>query len=247
MSSKGRAVAEFAGVSKRYPGRGDGVWAVREVDLRLGSGEVVGLVGPNRAGKTTLAKLLLSICRPTAGRVARLGRPADDRRTLARVGYAHEDAAFPRDLTASGLLRFYGALTFLPEGEIRRRSGELLERVGLTDRVREPIGRFSKGMLRRLALAQALLNDPELLVLDEPAEGLDLDGRDLVRGLVSERRGRGGTVLLISHDPADVARLCDRVVVLVEGRKVHDGPLGGGDAGREKERAIEDLLRGASA
>jgi len=131
------AVAEFEGVSKVYRVgllRRSPVQAVADVTFRVEAGEVFGLLGPNRAGKTTLVKLLLALCRPTAGRVTRLGRPADDAATLARVGYVHENPAFPRYWDAAGLLEYYGAMTLLDEPTVRRRAGELLQRVGLSDR-----------------------------------------------------------------------------------------------------------------
>ena len=176
------SVVDFQRVSKSYPAGWLGqrlLPAVTEVSFSLAPGEVFGLVGPNRAGKTTLVKILLSLCRPTGGNVFRLGRPIADRTTLARVGYMHENQAFPRYWNAAGLLEFYGALALLPEPHIHRRVAQFLELVGLSNRCREPIARFSKGMIQRLALAQALLNDPELLVFDEPTEGLDLAGRRL--------------------------------------------------------------------
>ena len=138
------------------------------MSFSINPGEVFGLLGPNRAGKTTLVKVLLSLCRPTQGRVNRLGRPAADRDTLSRVGYVHENHAFPGHLTATRLLEFYGSLTLVPCEDLGRRISVLLERVGLADRARESIARFSKGMVQRLGLAQALLNEPDLLVLDEP-------------------------------------------------------------------------------
>ncbi len=220
------AAFEFEDVTKDYPAGLLGrrrLRAVERVSFRVEPGEVVGLLGPNRAGKTTLVKILLTLCRPSAGRVSRLGRPADDRRTLARVGYVHERPAFPRHLSADDLLAYYGALSSLPSAEVRRRIPALLERVGLADRAREPIVRFSKGMTQRLALAQALINDPELLVLDEPAEGLDLPGRELVAGVIAEHRRRGRSVLLVSHALADAERSCDRIAVLVGGRLAHWG------------------------
>ena len=128
--------------------------------------------------------------------------------------------------SAQALLEFYGALTLLSESVVRSRAAELLDRVGLADRSHEPISCFSKGMVQRLALAQALLNDPELLVLDEPSEGLDLAGRRLVRDVIVERRQRGFTVLLVSHVIGDVEQLCDRVGVLVEGHLVYSGDRG---------------------
>jgi ABC-2 type transport system ATP-binding protein len=207
-------------VFKRRPLR-----AVAGVSFRVEPGEVFGLLGPNRAGKTTLVKLLLSLCKPTAGKVVRLGEPAARRGTLARVGYVHENHAFPRYLSATALLEYYGALSLLPEPEVKARIPQLLERVGLADRAREPIARFSKGMVQRLGVAQALVNDPELLVLDEPSEGLDLRGRQMLRELAAEQRARGHSVLLVTHVLAEVEQVCDRVGVIVGGRLAYVGAL----------------------
>jgi ABC-2 type transport system ATP-binding protein len=198
-------VFELDQVTKIYPG---GWWnraprpALRGVSLRVEPGEVFGLVGPNRAGKTTLIKVLLTLCRPTSGQGRRFGQPLRDRSTLARVGYVHESHAFPTYLTAAAALEFYGALSLIAEPVLRARVPELLKLVGLADRSDEPIRRFSKGMRQRLAVAQALVNDPELLVLDEPGEGLDLEGRATLRKVIAERRARGGAVLLDFHRAA---------------------------------------------
>ncbi|HVS37681.1 MAG TPA: ABC transporter ATP-binding protein [Gemmataceae bacterium] len=222
------APAEFVGVSKTYTHplfKGWKVEALRDVSLRIEPGEVFGLLGPNRAGKTTLVKVLLSLCRPTGGQAMRLGAPVADRSTLARVGYVHENHAFPSYLTAAGLLEYYGALTLLPAEKVREQAPQLLKRFGLADRGREPIARYSKGMVQRLGLAQALLNEPQLLVLDEPTEGLDLDGRLLLREVVTEVRERGGSVLLISHVLNEVQPLCDRIGVMKGGRLLHVGTM----------------------
>ena len=222
------AAAVFDQVVKTYPtgplGRG-GVAAVRGVSLTVPAGRVFGLLGPNRAGKTTLVKLLLSLVHPTAGAITRLGAPLADRGTLARVGYMHENHAFPRYLSAAELLAFYGGLSGVPGEVLRPRAAALLERVGLADRQREPIARFSKGMVQRLGLAQALLNDPDLLILDEPTEGLDLNGRQLLRAVVRERKAAGKTVLLVSHVLPEVQELCDAAAVLVAGRIAFEGTL----------------------
>jgi ABC-2 type transport system ATP-binding protein len=248
------AVAEFVRVVKNYPG---GLFwrrpvpAVRDVSLRVKPGEVFGLLGPNRAGKTTLVKMLLSLCRPTSGAVRRLGAPASDRRTLARVGYVHENHAFPRYLSAAELLRYYGALSLVPYEALRTRVPQLLERVGLADRSREPIARFSKGMVQRLGIAQALINEPQLLVLDEPTEGLDLAGRQMLREVVREVRARGGSVLLVSHVLSEAEHLCDRVAVLVNGQVAHTGPLDellkSGSKTRSLEKALQELYGKATA
>jgi ABC-2 type transport system ATP-binding protein len=221
-------VAEFEDLGKVYRtgllGRGRRT-AVEHVTFSVPPGEVFGLVGPNRAGKTTLVKVLLSLCRATTGRAARFQRPPADRRTLARVGYVHESPAFPRYLTGRTLLEYFGRLALLPRPLVRRRAGELLDRVGLADRAGEPIAGYSKGMVQRLAVAQALMNDPELMVLDEPSEGLDLAGRRLVLDVIAERRRRKLTVLLVTHVVSDLEQVCDRLAVLVAGRLAFTGTV----------------------
>jgi ABC-2 type transport system ATP-binding protein len=224
------AAATFEKVCKVYGGgwlAGPGIRAVQEVSFAVRPGEVFALLGPNRAGKTTLVKILLGLCRATSGTIYRLGRPITDRSTLAGVGYMHENHAFPRYLTAVELMHLYGSLALVPADVLARRVPQLLDRVGLGDRSRESIARFSKGMVQRLGLAQALVNDPELLVLDEPSEGLDLAGRKLLREIVAEMRDRGRSVLLVSHVLSEVEQLCDRVAVLSAGQLVHLGPLAG--------------------
>lgn len=241
-------VAQFEKVVKDYPSglfRRLSLRAVDGVTLQIRAGEVFGLIGPNRAGKTTLVKLLLSLCRPTSGAVYRLSQDVSDRRTLARVGYVHENHAFPRYLSATALLEFYGALSLLPEPEVRERVPRLLEQVGLADRAHEPIARFSKGMIQRLGVAQALVNDPELLVLDEPSEGLDLSGRQMIRELIHDQRQRGGSVLLISHLLTEVEQLCDRVGILVNGQLVFVGKLSEltRSSANGSARSLEDALK----
>lgn len=244
--------AVFEKVVKTYPtgllGR-SGVPAVRGVTLTVPAGSVFALLGPNRAGKTTLVKMLLSLSAPTAGTVTRLGAPAADRRTLARVGYMHENHAFPRYLSAEELLHFYGGLSGLSSDELGPTADALLRRVGLADRRAEPIARFSKGMVQRLGLAQALMNHPDLLILDEPTEGLDLSGRELLREVVREFRAVGKTVLLVSHVLPEVDALCDRAAVLAAGELVFAGELAelrGG--GRDLEAALRPLYeKGAAA
>jgi ABC-2 type transport system ATP-binding protein len=242
------AVAEFVDVSKTYqaplrPART--VHALRGVSFRIEPGEVFALLGPNRAGKTTLVKVLLGLCSASGGRVLRLGQPLTDRSTLARVGYMHENQAFPRYLTAAALLEFYGALSWIAPPALKTRVPALLERVGLADRAREPIARFSKGMVQRLALAQAMLAEPDLLVLDEPMEGLDLNGRLLLHNLVTEQRRAGKTVLVVSHALGEVAQICDRLAVLVDGRLAYLGALAAllRDPETGGQRSIEEALR----
>lgn len=231
------AAAAFDQITKTY-GR---VPAVRGVSLSVPAGGAFALLGPNRAGKTTLIKLLLGLAHPTSGTATRLGAPARDRGTLARVGYMHENHAFPRYLSAGELLHFYGGLSGVPAEALDSRVPALLARVGLADRAREPIARFSKGMVQRLGLAQALLNDPDLLILDEPTEGLDLFGRHLLRDVVRERAAAGKTVLMVSHALPEVDELCPRGAVVVEGKLVFEGALADLKAGRALEAALHDL------
>jgi ABC-2 type transport system ATP-binding protein len=240
-------VAEFVDVSKTYqaplrPGRR--VEALRGVSFAIEPGEVFALLGPNRAGKTTLLKILLGLCRPSEGRAFRLGRPLSERGTLARVGYMHENQAFPRYLTARKLLEFYGELSGISPSVLRTRVPALLDRLGLADRAHEPIARFSKGMVQRLALAQSLLTEPDLLVLDEPMEGLDLSARLLLQEIVADQRRAGKTVLVVSHALGEVAQVCDRLAVLVEGRLAYLGSLASllRDPDQGCERSLEAAL-----
>src|SRR5262245_34557161 len=220
--------------------------AVDRVRFSIEPGEVFGLLGPNRAGKTTLVKMLLSLCQPTSGTITRLGEPSGERQTLGRVGYMHENHAFPRYLNARELLWSYGAMTLIPYQVLGPRVEDLLNRVGLVDRAEDQIWRYSKGMIQRLGLAQALLNDPELLVLDEPTEGLDLAGRRLLREFVDQQRQKGGTVLLVSHALPEVEQLCDRVGVIRRGEVVFVGKVadllrGGDGLPRSLEQALAEM------
>jgi ABC-2 type transport system ATP-binding protein len=246
------SVAEFVDVSKTYRyawRRRPALQALGGISFTVAAGEVLALVGPNRAGKTTLVKILLGLCHASSGRVLRLGLPLSERSTLARVGYMHENQAFPDYLTATTLLDCYGTLSRLAPAALRNRVPALLDKVGLADRANEPIARFSKGMIQRLALAQALLTEPDLLVLDEPLEGLDMGGRQLLQETIGQQRSAGKTVLIVSHALGEVAQVCDRLAVLVEGRLAYLGPLAsllhdpetGGQ--RSLEAALEPFYR----
>jgi len=240
--------AAFESVEKTYKtglfSRG-GVPAVRGVTLSVPTGSIFGLLGPNRAGKTTLVKLLLSLARPTAGTISRLGEPVKTRHTLARVGYMHENHAFPRYLSATEVLHFYGGLSGVSSLDLPERATKLLDRVGLADRAREPITRFSKGMVQRLGLAQSLINDPDLLILDEPTEGLDLMGRQLLRDVAHEFKAAGKTILLVTHVLSEVEELCDELAVLVSGKLAYRGRLAEllGPPGPNR-KSLEAALRG---
>lgn len=240
-------VAEFERVSKIYGPKLPGfhrIKALKNVSFSVLEGEVFGLLGPNRAGKSTLVKALLTICRPTSGSISRFGHPSSDRQTLSRVGYIHESQSLPGYLTAQGLLEYYGALSGMSRRLIGARSAELLEQVALVDRSHEPISRFSKGMVQRLALAQALMNEPELLVLDEPTEGMDMLARRMVYDAIDQQRRFGLTTIVVSHALGDVERWCDRVAVLREGELVYLGPTAEltWDAEKSTNRSLEKAL-----
>lgn len=223
---------------KSHPFSRHGIAAVRGVSLNIPAGSCFALLGPNRAGKTTLIKMLLSLAAPTAGVVLRLGESSKLKATLGRVGYMHENHAFPRYHNARDVLTFYGGLSGVPTEELSTKVDSLLNRVGLADRGKEPISRFSKGMVQRLGLAQALINDPDLLILDEPTEGLDLAGRKLLREVVRGMITAGKTVLFVSHVLPEVDELCDRAAVIVSGRIAFEGTLAELKAGRSLEVAL---------
>lgn len=240
-------VATYENVSKTYKSGwfAPGTLALDSVTLRIPSGCVFALLGPNRAGKTTLVKLLLGLCRPTGGSIQRLGAPCGELRTLARVGYMHENQHFPRYLAARELLRLYASLTLMSAAVIPKRVDELLQRVGLADRAEEPINRFSKGMVQRLGLAQSLLNDPDLLILDEPTEGLDLIGRTMLRDIIAERKSRQKSVIIVSHVLTEVEQTCDRIGVIVAGKLVKEASIGEllTDPKTRQPRSLESVLR----
>lgn len=168
--------------------------ALKGVTFDVRQGEIFGLLGPNGAGKTTFIKILLGIVRKSSGAAALLGHQAGDRRSRQQVGYLPENLRIPRHLTGSTALELYGRLSNLSAAEIRHRRAELLEMVGLSDRARDGVRKYSKGMLQRLGLAQALLHNPDLIILDEPTDGLDPVARSQVRGLLAEIKRQGKTI-----------------------------------------------------
>ena len=201
------------------------VRAIVDVGLQVEPGEIFGLLGPNGAGKTTTLKVLLGLVRPTSGRAELLGMPVGDIRAKRRLGYLPETPYFYDYLTGRELVVFMGKLFGLSRAEARRRADRLLERVGLSHASDLALRRYSKGMLQRVGIAQALVNDPELVILDEPLTGLDPLGRKDLRELIAGLREQGKTVVLSSHILADVELLADRVAIVVKGRTVNTGPL----------------------
>ncbi len=187
------------------------------VSLQADAGEVFGLLGPNGAGKTTLIKILLGVVKPTAGQAKLFNQTVGSSHARRRVGYLPESLRVDRHHTARSALRYYGRLSRMSSGQITRRSDELLELVGLRGRDRESVRRFSKGMYQRLGLAQALLHDPDLLVLDEPTDGLDPVGRSEVRQLIERLRDAGKTIFFNSHILQEVELICSRVAIMAKG------------------------------
>lgn len=189
-----------------------------DIDLELRAGLTLGLVGPNGSGKSTLQKLVAGVERPSRGRLEVLGGSLERAEVRARVGYVPEDSPFPGELTASGVLDLLGSLSGLRRAQIRERAPALLETVGLADQKRTPLRRYSRGMLRRFALAQAWLHEPDLILLDEPTAGLDAPGFDVLAQLLAEARGRGATVVFASHLLSDLHEHCDELLLLLAGR-----------------------------
>lgn len=191
--------------------------AVRDLTLQVGRGEAFGFLGPNGAGKSTSIKMLLGLVEPTGGRALLLGQPVGTREVRARIGFLPEHFRFYDWLSASELILFHGRLCGMAEDTLRKKIPQLLDRVGLGAQSNKPIRSFSKGMMQRVGLAQALVNDPEILFLDEPTSGLDPAGRKLVREVISEQRDRGATVFLNSHLLGEVEQSCDRVAFIRDG------------------------------
>jgi len=194
------------------------VTAVDGLDLFVEPRQVFGLLGPNGAGKSTTIKMILGLLYPTAGRIGVFGKPPTDVAVKARIGYLPEESHLYRFLNARETLDFYGRLFNLERRERNRRMDMLLDMVGLEAVQRRPVGEYSKGMQRRIGLAQALINDPDLLILDEPTTGLDPLGTRQIKDLILQLKARGKTVLLCSHLLADVEDVCDRVTILYGGK-----------------------------
>lgn len=199
--------------------------ALKGVSLDVSRGEIFGLLGPNGAGKTTLIKILLGIVRGTSGNASVLGHAAGKRRGRLAVGYLPENHRIPRHLTGNSALDYYGQLSHMPLREIRSKRQPLLDQVGLGKWGREPVRNYSKGMLQRLGLAQAMLHNPELLILDEPTDGVDPKGRADIREVLFRLKEQGRTVFLNSHLLQEIELVCDRVAVLERGTVRHLGPI----------------------
>ena len=199
--------------------------AVNDIDFEIREGEVLGLLGPNGSGKSTTVKMILGLLYPTAGALSVFGRSPKAVETKKYIGYLPEESYLYKHLTAMETLDFFGSLFNLSKEERRQRSEQLLDMVGLSHVRRRPVGEFSKGMARRIGLAQAMINDPDLLILDEPTSGLDPIGCKEVKDLIMLLKKRGKTVLITSHLLSDVEDICDRAIILYGGKIRAEGSL----------------------
>lgn len=201
------------------------VHALQGVDLRVGRGEIFGLLGPNGAGKSTIVKILLGLVRPTRLEGTLLGERVGRRQTMGRVGYLPEQHRFPPYLSGRQIVEFFSALGGLPRSERRQRAGWLIDRVGMTDAANRKVGTYSKGMRQRIGLAQAMAAQPDLIILDEPTDGVDPMARRDIRDVLLEQRAAGAGIFVNSHLLGELELICDRVAIMVEGKVVRQGTM----------------------
>lgn len=199
--------------------------ALKGVDIQVAQGEIVGILGPNGAGKTTLLKILLGVVAPTSGHASIFGKPIGDENARHRLGYLPENHRFPPYLTARQTLDVYGRLSNLDAAYRKEHIPRLVEEAGLADWMDTRVGKFSKGMMQRLGLAQATLNDPDILVLDEPTDGVDPVGRREIRDRLRVLKAKGKTILINSHLLTEIELICDLVAILNKGLIVRTGSI----------------------
>ena len=220
--SSGMSVIRTENLGKTYRG---GTVALRGLDLEVGEAEVFGFLGPNGAGKSTTIQLLLNFIRPSAGSAYLFDHPVTSTRARRKLGYLPESVNLHSYYSGQRLLEFYGGLAGISSADRSRTAAELLERVGIEDAAEQTISKYSKGMLQRLGLAQALLNDPDLLILDEPTSNLDAIARRDFRDVLLQLKSNGKTVFICSHILSEVESVCDRVAILQQGRLNRVGTL----------------------
>ncbi len=201
------------------------VHALCGIDIEVRAGEIVGILGPNGAGKTTLLKILLGVVSPTSGTAELFGRPIGEAQARQNLGYLPENHRFPPYLTARQTLDVYGRLSDMSSEIRKERIPRLVEEAGLSSWIDIRVGKFSKGMMQRLGLAQALMDDPEIIVLDEPTDGVDPVGRREIRDRLRALKARGKTVLINSHLLSEIEMICDRVAILNKGKIVRSGSI----------------------
>jgi ABC-2 type transport system ATP-binding protein len=213
---------DLQNVTKIYRRR---VHALQGVAMQVHRGEIFGLLGPNGAGKSTLVKIMVTVVRPTSAAGTVLARPIGHKATLARVGYLPENHRFPRYLTGRQVIEFFSALAGSPRADRRHRAAELLDLVGMTAWADTKISQYSKGMLQRIGLAQALGANPDLVILDEPTDGVDPGGRRDIRQVLLHLREKGATIFINSHLLSELEHVCDRVAILVGGKVARQGSV----------------------
>ncbi len=221
-SSNGQYAIDLHDVRKVYKGR---VHALRGIEMQVNRGEVYGLLGPNGAGKSTLVKIMMTVVRATHAEGTMLDHAIGHKPTLGRVGYLPEHHRLAPYLTGKQTLEFYAALANVSRADRRTRSEQLLETVGMTDWANKKVGSYSKGMMQRVGLAQALMNEPDLVVLDEPTDGVDPVGRREIRDVLVRLKDEGKTIFLNSHLLSELEMVCDRVAILVQGTVAMQGTI----------------------
>jgi len=208
------AVIDIQGVEKTYNRR---IKALRGVDLSVGEGEIFGLLGPNGAGKSTLVKIMTTVIHASKCQGTVLGKKVGDKAALRDIGYLPEHHRFPPYLTGRQVLEYYGAMSGINRKDRKARASELLELVGMESWHKDKLGSYSKGMRQRVGLAQALMNDPQLVILDEPTDGVDPSGRRDIRNILTHLKDEGRTIFLNSHLLSELEMVCDRVAIMVHG------------------------------
>ena len=203
----------------------DKIHALRGIDMKVSRGEIFGLLGPNGAGKSTLVKIMTTIVRPTHAEGTILNQPIGHKPTLGRVGYLPENHRFPRYLTGRQTIEFFAALSNVDRSTRKKRASELLDLVAMTNDADRTLATYSKGMTQRIGLAQAMAADPDLILLDEPTDGVDPVGRRDIRNILQRLRDQRKTVFINSHLLSELEMICDRVAILVEGKVARQGTL----------------------
>ena len=222
MPAASELAIDLRNVTKVYKGR---IFALQGIDMQVRRGEIFGLLGPNGAGKSTLVKIMMTVVRPTRAEGTLLGNRVGHKSTLAKVGYLPENHRFPRYLTGRQCVEFFGAMAKVDRATRKRRAGELIETVGMVEAADRRIATYSKGMAQRIGLAQALVNDPDLVLLDEPTDGVDPGGRRDIREVMNRMRQQGRTVFINSHLLSELEVVSDRVAILVGGRVARQGTI----------------------
>lgn len=243
-----KTILSVRGLYYSYRSRRDSVDALRGIDLEVSEGHIFGFLGPNGAGKTTTIKLILGILRPEQGRVSVMSADPSVPANRAAAGYMPETADYYRYMTPRELLLMYGDIFNIRRKVLKERIESLLDLVGLSGEASRQMRTFSKGMVQKVSFAQALINDPQLLVLDEPTSGLDPVARQNMRRVLSDLRGRGKTVFFSSHELSEVELICDRIGVLNRGRILASGTVDELVKQRSEGETLEsyflDMIRG---